>query len=709
MSRPTAASRRRRAALLTAILLIAATASIVIANVIATRLDARFDVTATRAHRLSPRTQTLLDGLGGEYEVVIAAPLRDPRLIDPRAAEGISDLLDQLARAGGGRIRTTSIDTGSASGLASYDALVRRLSDRDSARIQAQAQVVATALDRTDALAGWLDGLSPRLQTARDAIPEDSPSGVTNRAYFDQRAAEARIFARSARDLVAKARETLSKPVGTLPFVDPVAAADPLRQPLADLQSGLNDIAENTRRFATAEAIPAAARSAARPISDEAAAKRDEVGLIRDSLDRLERLDLLRIAHALQSSSAALIIGPPGAGVTAIDIAQLLPPPPAPGTNSNPDAGRNAEELLATAIASLSEPIKPIVVFVHGQPARGLLRSPDFVGLLDRLALRGIDAAEWAAAVDPAAPEPAKLDPTGKRPIVYVVMSTDTSANPARGQSGPERASKLGKALVAIAESGRPVLLSLNPSTLPTFGDADPMTAVLPAFGLKADTGRPLLKERFAADGRHVDAYQTLTPASSDNPLSSAVRGLPTRFEWPIAIAIDDAAKDRARVIYEIDDPATWPESQWLTYWQVRIQDHERFRDPPKKDSERDAGQGPWPIVVAVQRPRPDGQPPQRMVVAGSNSWFMDRIAQERILVDGRPAATNPGNAELFEAAVYWLAGQDRMIAQTPTARATPLVRTLSRTTLVSLRWLAVAGLPGFILLLGLVWRLVRG
>jgi hypothetical protein len=212
-----------------------------------------------------------------------------------------------------------------------------------------------------------------------------------------------------------------------------------------------------------------------------------------------------------------------------------------------------------------------------------------------------------------------------------------------------------------------------------------------------------------------------------DHPIGRAVRGLPLRLEWPIAIQTPDTAERTAGAptsaepgagstdsnttatpIYTVDDPNVWAESQWLSYWQVRMAEHDLVPNKPARDSQRDlAAAAQTPVVVAAERRAPSG--PQRLVVVGSNTWFMDRIAQERAMVDGRPVLTNPGNSELFEAAVYWLAGQDQMIAQSPTARAVPLIRPLGGGTLLLLRWGAIAGLPGLVLLAGLAWRLARG
>lgn len=714
-----ASARRARFGTMTAVLVLAATVSLVVVNILGARVAARIDVTSTREHRLSPRTLNLLAGLEPGYEVVIAAPIRDRRAIDPRALERVADVLDKLRRVksakGSAPIQPTLIDTGSASGMAAYESLLQRLGEREKAKIKQSTDALATAVGGIEQLAAALEALSPKLQAVQEAIPSDAPGAATNRAYFEQRAAEARVGARSLKDLADKARKVLAANLSPIPTPDIDAAADLLRQPITDVTAGLADIAENCQKFATAANMPAPALQLAKPAAADASAQHDRAAVIRDTLDRLPRLDILRIAKALQTTSVALVIGP--TGLTAIDLEQLFPPASAidAAGGTRADLGRNAEELIGTAIASIAQPIKPIVVTIHGQPIRGFTKSPDFAILLDRLALRGIDVVEWAASLDAEPPAVTKLDPAGNRPVVCIALDTDTTQNPPgiKGQNGPERAERLGKALASVINSDEPLLLSLNPSTLPTYGQPDPVAAVLGKFGLSADTARPLLRERFTPEGRSVDAFQSVRATEGTNPLLGATKGLPIRLEWPIALheAKPEEGGGRTTVtpLIQIADPAAWGESQWLTYWQIGLQNHAKAPNKPAKDSEKDDTKGPWTVAAAAERTVPGLDKAQRLVVVGSNTWFRDAIAQERVLVDGRPTLSNPGNAELFEAAIYWLAGQDQMIAQSATARAAPLIRPMSGATLPAIRWLAIAGLPALVLLAGMAWRLLRG
>jgi hypothetical protein len=713
MSTRTPRRPRLRFAAMTAVLLVAATASVVIANLIASRTAIRMDVTATREHQLSPRTMSLLAGVEAPYEVVIAAPLRDPRSVDPRALPRVADVLDRFAR-GSRHITVSLIDTGSPAGISQYDALLARLAERDAPRIERQVQIITAAADGTDQLAAWLDAFAERLQAVPGRIPEEAPAAAANRAYFEQRASECRTNARALRDLAAKSRQILGPATNAgdeILIPDTAVAAETLRKPLADLGAGLTAIGENLRLFAEADAMPAAARELVRPLWRETTQSRDRCALLRDSLERLERLDLLRIASALQSAASALVIGPQQVGLTAIDFQALFPSASVIDATggARADLGRNAEELLATAIASLAHPIKPLAVLVHGQPRGYFERQPFFRVMTQRLALRGIDVVTWEAAIDSEPPSLTRLNAAGNRPIVYICFNADTpSGSGGPGNTGPERAVRLGAALRSIVDAGHPLLLSLYPSTLPTYGEPDPTTTFLKDFGLQADSARPLLRERIGPDGRRVEAVQMVRATAGTHPVAQAVRGLNTRFEWPIGLRVLDGAVG-VTPLYTIDDRSTWGESQWLGYLQVPLAQHHQVPNPPAADSQRDDTSGSWLIAAAAERPFTGRSQPQRLLVVGSNTWFVDWVLADMTEVDGRVTPSNPGNAELMEAALYWLAGQDELIAQSPTARATPLISDLSPRWLQALRLATIAGLPGLVLLVGAAWRVLRG
>jgi len=706
--------RRARLGIMALVLLLAATASLVLVNIIGARVSHRFDLTAAGEHQLSPRTRELLRALAGSYEFVLAGPLRDSASIPPSARERVDDVLERLVRESAGRLRATRIDTGSVHGAEEYDALLKRLRERDGPRLALQRTAVESAAKGVEELAGSLDLLSRGLIALRDAMTGDTPAGQTNRQYVDQRAGECGNSAQSLRDLGDRSRAAMAATSGVSPDWERIAGA--IRGPLTDLRTGLADIAGNIEKLAGDAALAEGARDRARGLASGAARLRDQAALLGDALDRLPRLDTTRVSRVLEKTGAMLLIGPsegPGAGLTAVPLEQLFP---TAGSLGSAEARRNAEELLTTALGSLARPIKPIVVVVHGQ-SRGFFQRPEtrwLDSMEQRLGLRGIDVAIWEAAVDAEPPTLTRLDPKGERPVVYLVINTQSYAASAPGaESGAERVKKLGAVVKKLIDEGRPVLLNLYPSTLPTYGEKDPMTEPLRALGLECDTGRVLLREGIAEGRRRVEStIRVRAEAGTPGPAAqvmAAIRGLPVKLDWPVAIRAVSTGATKVASLLSTSEPGVWNESQWLGYIQVPISQQGNVPDPPKNDSTRDDGKGPWTVAAAVERERPGGAGVQRAMVVGGNTWFFGPTLDEGMLVDGRIVASNPGNAELVEASVYWLAGQDEMIATSATARAVPLVRSLDAGTLAMLRGGAVIGMPALVLLAGVLWRWWKG
>ncbi|MBL9032974.1 MAG: hypothetical protein JNM80_14855 [Phycisphaerae bacterium] len=696
------ARRRLRFGTLSLVLLGSTLASVVLLNVLATRYSIRLDATSTREHHLSPRTRALLARVGDGYEIVLAAPLKDRRAVDPRSLARLADVLDLFRRSS--TIRATLIDTGSRAGAAEYQSLLARLVERERPALDRQREAATRAADAAGSLAQWLPALASRLIAMRGMVPDDAPAAATTRAYLSQRAAEAEASARGLADLSRQTSEALARPTGLLPIPDAIAASDPLRQPLADAEAGLRSIADNLAALARAESQPAAVRDAASVLALDATSRRDRAADARDALTRLPRSDLARVSRALGASSAALVIGPPESGLTALDLAALLPP----AGGASADLSRNAEDLLASAVASLADPSRPLVVLLHAQPRGFFDRRPFFSAAMQRLANRGIETLIWEVAQSPDAPDAARA--ARDRPVVYVAFNTDSfSRGDGPGQSGAERAAKLGHALSQLADAGKPMLVCFFPSTIPLAGQADPTAACLAPFGLRVASGTPILRERLTPEGRRADAFASLRAEADAHPIARAVAGLPTRFEWPVAIerSTPPPARAEAWPIYTLDDPAAWQESQWLSYMQVPLAQHASVPDPPSRDPAREPA-GPFAVAFAAQRTLPDGLV-QRLVAVGSNTWFADWITQDIGVVDGRAAPVNPGNLEFFEAAIDWLAGRDAMLAPSPSARAVPLIGPVSEARLRALRWATIAGLPVLVLLLGAAWRWFRG
>ena len=362
-------------------------------------------------------------------------------------------------------------------------------------------------------------------------------------------------------------------------------------------------------------------------------------------------------------------------------------------------AGPRAEALIADAIGVVVDPVRPVVVIAHAELRSGLLEGPLLRLLRARLAEQGIATTEWAVVEDPLPPSVAVENE--RTPIVTIVIAPDTAAGSASDPetAGPRRAERLAQALAPLLARGEPMLLSLAPSVFPTYGEPDPLAQLASPFGIAASTGRPLL-----SPGEDATTGSDVAPVAGggDHPIASAIEGLPLRVPWGVPIVVGEGAS----ALFTLgEETRAWAERDWLRFWGTPANQRALLRDAPVFDAATDTpGAG---MVLAAASVRTTLGREQRLVVVGSNSWLLDPIAQRAEQRGGRLVPTHPGNAELLDASINWLAGLDDRLAPSARARAIPLIRPLDHDQLGVLRWALIAGVPAGVLLVGLGVRLV--
>ncbi|TVQ30638.1 MAG: hypothetical protein EA376_12340 [Phycisphaeraceae bacterium] len=710
----TAAGRRVRFGALTAVLLIAMTASCAIAVMLGSTYRTRIDVTATREHTLAPRTQGLLSRLDSPHEIMVIA---DFDALDPRAAGRIDDVLTEFDRASP-HLRYNRIDSISPGDRAAYASLLNRLVDLHADRLARHIEATEQSIESARAVATGMPRLSEAMLALRDALPaqDQRHRDITNIA------AVARAWAADLDRVAEVAEEALNDRVAgsNFPPVDRAqrALASPLRRigdELLTLRNVMDQFAGSLgdEPFTNAPEAAELARDAARvmrPLRDAAARG-------ADALERLAPLELVAIVRTVEAGPCAVIVSPTGA--TAVRFESLFPSGATidMGGGAGADLRFTGEELIATAIAALTNPTNPILIFVHGLNERilddaGMPATPEMEGhlghLLDRMRLRGIDVAEWAVAQQSSPPTLLELDPEGARPLVWATIGISVTT-----PEGAERLGRVVSSLEALFEAGEPVLLSVEPSTLPAVGEPDPIATLIEPFGLRIDSGRPLLRRISTASGPEIQSGQTASRSDDSHPIGRAVSGLNTLLPWSQHIEVIDAEDDahaHAWPLLTLDDSRDiWGEARWAEFRALSGAQRSMVSNPPTPDPRRDNIDGPWTLAAAAERRIADDIPPQRLVVVGSNGWFFDEFTQLTTHVDGRPVTRFPGNAELFEAAVYWLAGLDEFIAPSPRVRDVARLAPIEPGQLIALRWALIAGLPALTLLTGLILRLVRG
>lgn len=713
-SRRTGARRRAEYGVLMIGMMVGVTVSVALVNVLATRFPARLDVTVTREHRLSPRTEGVLKRLDGPCEIVVAY---DARTVASRAHERVSAVLTRLERASE-HLRVTRIDRTGATGESKFNDLVMRLIEREAEAIARQEGEIAGSVRAMQDLGEFFSTvLAPGFRRAADACVVEDQAQAQARAWLVSRAAAVDAAKQRLDDAMGEVESALrAGSVRGRPVADTTGAAQRLRAQLGPMAESLYMLVADVEALAGSAAANATVGPMLRELAVGLRRQRDAMSREAERVAAMPPLDLLRVASVLEhQDGAVLVVGPPGKGLTAIEFSAVFPPAVLidSALGSGIDLRGRAEELFATAIASLIDPARPIVVLVHGERAP-VGQDPALFGLaIERLSLRGMDVVEWAAALDERPPALGAYSP-GTRPVVYVCFNTDSGAGDPNDphMSGPARAVKLGRAIHWIVDSGHPLLMSVTPSSLPAVRQADPTVEPLKAFGLESDSGRVLMRRVADARGPSIATERRVSALEVDHPIARACAGLPTLLNWCTPVIIGDSPERtmvRSWVLHEVRDESSWAESQWFALARVPREHWPLMPSLPALDSPSDDGSGVWPIVVAAQRSTRELDRPQRVVVVGANAWFSSDVLRAYGTVDGRLVPLAPGNAELLESSILWLAGQDEMIAQTATGRALPLVRRLEGRSLTLLRWAIVGVLPLGVLLTGVIWRLARG
>lgn len=701
--------RRSVAWLSTCTVVAAVFCTVLLANLTAVSTRVRLDLTSTGQHRLSPRTEQLLAHLGDDYEIVLAV---DRSSIDRSSFDSVVDLMADLSRRSD-RVRFRLIDVGTSAGRGQFDALVATLRERDRPQVESQASVMTGMLDRLATASAQLREVAGRLDALAASVTDERADSASIRRFLQQAAALARVQADQTASLADDARAPLQPEAEELP--DTPRLRDRLLPEYERLGLQLDTLATQLGRYASTEAMPAASRAPTGAIARQLRELRDALATDADALRRLETAAVFRVASALEMGEACLVIGPPDRGLTAIDRSALFPPVAAlgsAGVGIGGEIARRAEDLVSIALTTLTSPARPIVVFVHAEIEPFVLSSPAFEQLIEHARLRGMDVLEWPVVTQKDPPGIETLNSDGLRPLVYFVISPNSAAaspNQDPELSGARRASRLAAVVSSLVEQGHSVLLSVNPSVFPTYGDADPIAGTFLSFGLHAQTGSPLVSQTQTQRGPVASTTLVARGTQGEHPLQQALRDLPTQLLWPIAIDIEPTAGvDVMPLLGFKADEHTWMESQWIGLWQV--QTGPQAPTPSVRfDEGRDVHRDAYTLAAAAERSLPGSSRSQRVVMVGSNGWALDRIAQPRAAIDGRLVAVHPGNLEFFDASVSWLAGNDDEIARGVASSSGAMIEAIDERTLSRLRWFVIAGLPAIVLAVGLAFRIVKG
>jgi hypothetical protein len=662
----------------------------------------RLDATKTRAYSLSPQSRQLLNSLPGDWKIAIV-------MSEKRATRAIRRQMDEVLKRyaqAAPRLTVRRIDPDRPETLLHYDELVGDLRRVYADPINAYDRALDGGLAALAALQSFAQQQSPILEQVAARMPATEP----DRPQLQQRLGILALFAdRGSQilELVRKAR----RPDGARPLPDYEGARSVLAQALSQWAGELDEFARLFARWQGRADLDTSVKQFATVARREFSDVAQRLAEAADPLKRLPPLELGHMGAELSRTECAVIIGPDRAAV--IPSAQLFPKANVKALQSGGvrfDQRFRGEQLISAAIRSLLVERMPRVVFVHAEnepllQRRDPQRNADLVGVAQALQMSRYEVAEWNVAQQRERPGAAP-----GQSVVWVIVPPP----PARIIEASGALHALAEAVGQLLDDGASVLLSVSPSVLPKYGQADPLAALASPFGLVANTGAIILESIPAperAAKRQTTLGQSIRDFPADHPISRAIDGQQTYFGMPVPLGITNHASEnvqRSVIASILPSPNRWMETDWMGDLTTRPVNNDAVLNEPV------------PVVVAAQRHLAgkhdgNGAPgrPQRFMLVGSGGWMISNVADAVWDIGGgaggagggRVALINPGNHELMLASVAWLAGMDDLIAASPMSQDVARLRHITPETRLLWFWLVVAGLPALCLGLGsLVW-----
>ncbi len=624
------------------------------------------DATKSRAYSLSPQTVAMLDDVDEPWRVAV---LLVEDQADPAMLRQVDEVLQRFAAAAPA-IQVQRIDPTAPESLAAWESVLSDLRGHDAAA----AEDWSTAIDEGIAA---LESLVFFARRAAGPVRSLADGDVLTTG-----AATLSVLAAQGDRIVAKVNAFL-RTGPDRPLPEWSAARSVLVQSLTQWGSELDGIAR--AMFGRDGDLPSTV--GARAFHQEAA----RLSLAADRLARLEPLASADHGRLLLGGEAAVIIGPGGSRV--IPGGQLVP-----NSISSNGTGRVAfdqrfrgEQLIAAAMRSIRDGLRPRVVFMHDEETS--VRSPgrperDVSGVASMLDAAGWTVQEWQPHKAPAPPD------WSGGPTAWVVLPSV--------RRGRLEASASESALLAAAHdllaSGQGVMINLFPSSIVGLGQADPWAALAASVGVQAQTGSVLLRNVSQAGvAARPEAAIELTDFPAAHPVAAALHGQSLLLPMAIPLQVQNAEPAIGSLPPAAD---VWLEDEWKSLVSV---DRRMRRRTPQFDAEAVPSE---PVPLLVARTLPNGG---RAIVVGSGGWMRTAVADAAASAGGdRVSLVHPGNHELMLAGTAWLAGLDDRIARGALSQEVARLASVPAASRTAWGWVLLAGLPAASLLLGFgiwLWR----
>jgi hypothetical protein len=655
------------------------------------RLGLRSDTTAGSVHSLKPQSVNIVKNLHQKVRLVGLYPKPSDKMQSANDPESekyyrfVSDLLDEYAGAGG-KVSVEMIDP------------VAEPTKVDQLLTQVSSQYGKGTKQYRDAL-GEFPGLLKQIKAFADeqskriaALPLKEVKDSDLRQTMQLAAATVQGFP----ELLQRSQDQVDQELKSkLP--DYQGAASQVERNLDTLSRMLGRVAEDFSKLKDQKGVPAAIQqyaAQAAPAFDAIKKQSDAMVAKLKGLGELKQLDTLR--ENLKSRSI-LVLGEKDMriipfervwtapkNIAGMDVEQV--------SRSLRFAG---EQQVSTAIAALEQKKQTKVVFIRpgGAPlteaGNMFQEGGPLSDIAEQLRQYNFDVLEkditgqWAMQQQmqrqgmPPTPEPSDDE---IKDAIWVVLSFA----PKMGRQGPN---PLGPKLQEHLKEGGSALVLFFPM-------ADDLSDALKDWGVKARTDLVAMHEPVSAQGTAtsdiLDNAQRMpivfvTRQYGDHPLAKPLQSLPSLLSPIIPVQTQAANGITVTPLIPIPQtPASWGESDVNDALQGKAA---QFTPAQGAEGGDLANTAQSPLYAGAAVEKKDGG---RLVALGALQFAMNQILEipdQTMLKRGVMVSQFPGNAELFENSIFWLAKMKSMLAISPEALQISRIEPMSDAQLAWWRW----------------------
>ncbi|HVX86052.1 MAG TPA: hypothetical protein VH253_14815 [Phycisphaerae bacterium] len=664
-----------------------------------------WDITSGGIYSLSDSTKKLLAEIDQDKKQYVLVDLfradEDPRSAEH--AQRVDDLVNDYAR----RCRNITVDDEAAQ---SRDALAQKVMSRYAGELKPYQ----------DAIADYPKVSKDVADLAKDEAP--NMSALAQQQGTNQQAAQVAVELYSAMsteipDELTKMDKAVKRETdSTVPRWGSLVTA--LKDPLGQIQSTLNVLATPAQ---TKQAFPPAIADYFAKAAGKYKAVADELSAYIDRLNKLKPLSVEDVLASAQPNTI-VVLGPSSAKVlTDYDIFK-----PSPADQQNPQASGteefDGEQAVSSALVSMARPDKVKVVFVTSTP-RNITTSGDpdsWTEITSRLKDLNFDVMEWSPPGPPTSPDqppPSPNPPAQGKGVVWIVFPpSPPSAQQMMSGAMPDPKPLIDALHAHIAAGGNALLLADATGGNPLMGmspggDTYAFDDVAKSFGILVQP-KYMAVWNYSTEGQSQVIPVISVTRFEQHEITKPLAALQTVFE---ALQSPTGGMEGAPTSVTVD--STLPKD---------VNVHELVQTPNDADhwGETNFSENatfnkgtdllpPIGLAAASVKDSGDKAKEQRLVVIGSSTLGADRLVNQQGLArvgnEVMQIYVYPGNAELVDNSVLWLAGYENMIAVSAKAGVAMRIGPIGPGTMTFMHWMIYLGIPALALLAGgVVWAVRR-